>query len=207
MSGRDPARLTAWLESEALASEGLEALVGKPPLVLEIGFGRAELLIALAGARPERAFLGVEVSRKRVAKAARRIERHELANAKVVHATAEYLLERVLPGACVSECWINFPDPWPKKRHWKRRLFQPAFLARLERVLAPGARLYAATDHAGYAEWIDEALRATPGLANAQAPERWSERRPERPATSYEEQWLAEGRRIAYFEYVRRETP
>ena len=205
MSGRDPAPLAAQLESEALAREGLGPLVGPPPLVLEIGFGRAELLIGLAEARPGVPFLGVEVSRKRVFKAARRIERRELSNVKVVHATAEYLLERVLPPASVCECWINFPDPWPKKRHWKRRLFQAPFLERLSGVLAPGAALYAATDHLDYAEWIHEALSAAPGLENRAAPTRWFDQRPERPETSYETQWLAEGRRIAYFEYRRQE--
>lgn len=207
MSGRDPAPLAAQLESEALAREGLESLVGPPPLVLEIGFGRAELLIGLAEARPGVSFLGVEVSRKRVVKAARRIERRELRNAKVVHATAEYLLERVLPRASVCECWINFSDPWPKKRHWKRRLFQAPFLERLSGVLAPGAALHAATDHTGYAEWIHEALSAAPALQNQSASVPWSDQRPERPETSYEAQWLAEGRRIAYFEYRRQESP
>jgi tRNA (guanine-N7-)-methyltransferase len=201
VSDRDPAALAVLVEAELLHERGLAAVLGPPPIVLEIGFGRAELLIDLAARQPERCFLGVEVSRKRVAKAARRVERSELGNVKLVHAPAEYLLERVLPPDVIGECWINFSDPWPKKRHHKRRLFQPAFLALLARVMQPGARLHAATDHAGYAEWIAEALAVTPQLENLAAPAPWSETPPERRVTSYEAQWLAEGRRIAYFEY------
>ncbi len=189
------------VESEALRERGLASVLGPPPVVLEIGFGRAELLIDLAARQPGCRFLGVEVSRKRVAKAARRVERSELANLKLVHAPAEYLLERVLGEDLVGECWINFPDPWPKKRHHKRRLFQPAFLALLSRVMQPGARLHAATDHPGYAEWIAETLAGARQFENLAAPARWLDTPPERCVTSYEAQWLAEGRRIAYFEH------
>ncbi len=203
MSDRDPAALNAIVEAEQLRERGLARVLGSGPVVLEIGFGRAELLVDLAQQRPDASFLGVEVSRKRVAKAGRRVERAELANVRLVHATAEFLLERVLPESCIAECWINFPDPWPKKRHWKRRLFQSGLLAQLVRVLEPGAALHVATDHAGYAEWIDEALAAVSELENRNAPAPWSDKRPARRETGFESQWLAEGRRIAYFEYFR----
>jgi tRNA (guanine-N7-)-methyltransferase len=203
VSDRDPAALVALLETETLRERGPLVCVGPAPLVLEIGFGRAELLIDLATLNPERHYLGVEVSRKRAEKAARRIERLELPNAKVVQAPAEYLLERVLPRACIAECWINFPDPWPKKRHFRRRFFQPEAVARVAGVLEPGAVLHAATDHGGYAEWMADALASCDQLENLHAPARWSEKRPERRLTGYEAEWLAEGRQIAYFDYRR----
>jgi tRNA (guanine-N7-)-methyltransferase len=192
------------LEAEALGEAGLEACFGERPVVLELGFGRAELIQALATADPARGYLGVEVSRKRVAKAARRMGKAGLENVRVVHANAEFVVERALPEASICECWINFSDPWPKKRHFRRRLFQPEFVEGLCVVLAPGAVLHAATDHAGYALWIDDVLRGASRLENLAAPRQWTGSAPARPTTAYEAEWLAEGRRIAYFEYRRR---
>ncbi len=206
MSDRGSAALSAVLETEELRERGPDACIGAPPLVLEIGFGRAELLLDLAEANPGSRYLGVEVSRKRVEKAARRVARRGLPNLRLVHAPAEYLLERVLPPACTAECWVNFPDPWPKKRHFKRRLFQPPFLVLLARVLQPGAPLHTATDHMGYAEWIADVLGGSPDFENPNAPTRWTDRSPPRRETSYEAEWRAQGRSIAYFEYRRRAT-
>jgi tRNA (guanine-N7-)-methyltransferase len=204
VSGPVDAGLSVALEGEALRELGLDACFDGRPVVLEIGFGRAELILALAQADPARGYLGVEVSRKRVAKAARRAEKAGIGNVRLVHSNAEFVVERALPPSSISECWINFSDPWPKKRHFKRRLFQPDFVARLCGVLEPGAPLHVATDHAGYAEWIDEVLAAAPGLENLCGPRRVSDTAPARPVTAYEAEWLAEGRRIAYFEYRRK---
>lgn len=204
MSVRDSAPLDALTTAEALAERGLEGCLGRVPIVLEIGFGRGELLLDLAEARPGEAFLGVEISKKRTVKAARRAAWRGLANVKFVNAPAEYLLGEVLPPGSVAECWINFSDPWPKKRHHKRRLFQSSFVAKLARVLAPGAALHAATDDAAYAQWIHEVLASAPKLENLAAPAPWRDDPPDRRTTAYEAEWLAEGRRIAYFEYRRK---
>ena len=195
--------LTPIVGAEQLRTRGLEACVGPPPVVLEIGFGRAELILELAAAYPERHFLGVEVSRKRVEKSGRRVTARSLRNVKLVHTPAEYLLERVLPDASIAECWINCPDPWPKKRHHRRRLVQPEFVEQLSRVLEPHATLHISTDHQGYAEWIHGVMSKAPGFRNQHAPAPRSETRPPRPETAYEAEWIAEGRSIAYFDYVR----
>jgi len=191
------------LEPEVLRERGLASL-GGPRVALEIGFGRAELLLSMAGRDPDTLFLGVEVSRKRVQKAARRAGRLGLANVRLVNAPAQYLLERVLPAGSIAECWINCPDPWPKRRHHPRRLFQTSLLELLARALAPGAALHASTDDRDYAGWIDAVLAAAPEFENLCAPEPWSKAPPERPATAYETEWLAEGRELVYFEYRRR---
>jgi tRNA (guanine-N7-)-methyltransferase len=191
------------LEAEQLRERGLEDCVGASPVVIEIGFGRAELIMELAAAYPERRFLGVEVSRKRVEKSGRRVAKRQLRNVRLVHAPAEYLLERVLPDASIAECWINCPDPWPKRRHHKRRLVRAEFVLRLARVLELGALLHISTDHRGYAEWIHGVMSELPGFRNLHAPEPWSDSRPARPETAYEAEWIAEGRSIAYFDYVR----
>jgi len=189
------------LEAEELRQRGPLACLGAAEYVLEIGFGRAELILGLARALPEQVFLGVEVSRKRVEKAARRAERMEVSNVRLVHGPAEYLLERVLPAGSVAECWVNCPDPWPKKRHYKRRLLQTPFLTQLAGVLRPMAILHICTDHSGYAEWIHEHISRVPGLENLHAPAPWSAKPPDRPQTAYELEWLAEGRTLGYFEY------
>jgi tRNA (guanine-N7-)-methyltransferase len=203
VSGPHPARLSPLLEGEALRTTGPAVLLGSASLVLEIGFGRGELLMGLAEAHPDRTFLGVEVSRKRAQKVARRIERRGLANCFVLHAPAQYALERLLPPGCVAECWICCPDPWPKKRHHKRRLIQTPFLELLARALAPGATLHVSTDDPGYADWMAEAFAKTRGLENQHAPEHFSRQTPARPATAYEAEWVALGREIAYFDYRR----
>jgi tRNA (guanine-N7-)-methyltransferase len=198
------ALLSPRIEAEELRERGLGPWLGPGSFALEIGFGRGELLIALAREHPERTHIGVEVSRKRVEKVERRVQRAGLSNVKLVHAPAEYLLERVLPAASIAECWINCPDPWPKKRHHRRRFFQPGVVAQLARTLAPGALLHVSTDHAEYAEWIHHAMSSCAELDNLWAPERWSSAPPARPRTAYEEEWIAEGRSLHYFDYASR---
>jgi tRNA (guanine-N7-)-methyltransferase len=193
------------LSAGDLREQGVRARVGTGPLVVEIGFGRAEVLVEMGRASPSLTFLGVEVSRKRVQKAARRVSRAEVGNVWLVHATAEYVLERVLPDASVVECWINFPDPWPKKRHHKRRLIRPAVVMELARVLRPGALLHVATDHSDYARWIADVTDRAEGFVNLHSPRPWSSESPSRPQTGYEAEFLAEGRTIAYLDYRRTE--
>jgi tRNA (guanine-N7-)-methyltransferase len=193
------------VETEALRRDGLAAWLGPPPRVLEIGFGRGELLLASAADQPERSFLGVEVSRKRVEKMARRVVRAELPNLRLVRGRAEDVLEQALSDASFALCWLHCPDPWPKKRHHRRRFFQAGSVAQLARVLEPGARLLASTDDLEYAHWIARVMSAAPEFENLCAPEPWSLRPPaERRATAYEAEWLAEGRSLAYFHYRRR---
>ena len=185
------------VSSEELRERCLAARV-----VLEFGFGRGELLLDLAEAEPARAFVGVEISRKRVEKVAKRAEKRGLANVWLLHAPAEYALERVLPPGCVEECWINCPDPWPKKRHWRRRLIQPLLLERLAAALAPGALLHIATDHVGYRDWIADVMAGQSAFVSLHAAP-WSESRPARRETAYEAEWRAEGRTLSYFDYRR----
>lgn len=198
-----------WRVSVSEARErGWPALFGsdvpKPlPLVLEIGFGRGEFLMAQAEAAPDTPFVGVEVSRKRVLKMARRLAKTPLRNVRLVEATAQEVVQEALPDESIASAWINYPDPWPKKRHFKRRLIQPGFVALLVRRLVEGGALRIATDHPGYAEWIDGVLSATPGLANRYAPDAFRSEVPGRMATAYELEWRAEGRSLHYFEYVR----
>ncbi|HEY8155008.1 MAG TPA: tRNA (guanosine(46)-N7)-methyltransferase TrmB [Myxococcota bacterium] len=190
--------------AEDLGGPGLAKLFEpdlEPPLRLtvDLGFGRGELLLDLAGGDPRAAFLGVEYSHKRVLKLARRLARTPLRNLRLVCATAEAIVEGRLPEGFVHAFWINFPDPWPKKRHHRRRLIQPAFVEQLARRLEPGGTLHVATDHEGYAEAIAEVLAAEPLLENLYAPAAWRAEPPARVATAYELEWRAQGRECRYF--------
>jgi tRNA (guanine-N7-)-methyltransferase len=176
------------------------------PLVVELGFGRGEFLRALAAAAPEVAHLGVERSYRRVLKLARRIARTEERNIRLVEGTAEELVASALAEASVAAFWINFPDPWPKKRHQRRRLVQPPFVALLATRLVPGGEVHAATDHAEYAEQMHAALSAEPLLENAlRVP--FLPEVPGRLCTAYEAMWRAEGRPLHFFTHRRRRAP
>lgn len=172
-------------------------------LVLDLGFGRGEFLIGLATAWPRSAFLGVEVSFKRVLKMARRLARTELNNVRLLEATAEIAIGDLLPERCAEEVWINFPDPWPKKRHRERRLLQPAFVADVRARLREGGVLHVATDHADYAAAIAAVLASAHDLENVYAPEPYRGDVTDRTLTAYERAWRAEGRALFFFGYRR----
>ncbi len=197
---------TDWRVSlEDASADGFAVRFGSDaPPVVEIGFGRGEFLLDLAEQERDQPFLGIEYSAKRVLKLARRLARTELSNVRLVEAPAQDVVADALPDAGVASFWINFPDPWPKKRHFKRRLIQPALVELLCRRLVPGGLLEIATDHDAYAEWIDEILRKAPGLTNLHAPRPWlSEPPPGRKPTAYELEWRSQGRGFHFFSYQR----
>ena len=172
-------------------------------LVVDVGFGRGEFLLALAAAEPDTAFLGVEYSFKRVLKMARRLALTPLVNVRLVDARAENVVDEALAEGHVETFWMNFPDPWPKKRHHRRRLLQPDFVRSVALRLQPDGVLNVATDHSCYAEAIDATLSAEPLLANVYAPERFRRDVPGRTPTAYQREWAAEGRRLHFFCYRR----
>jgi tRNA (guanine-N7-)-methyltransferase len=173
------------------------------PVVVEIGFGRGEFLLAQAAAAHDVAFLGLEVSYKRTLKMARRLARSELANVRVLEAPAEAVVADLLPPRSVRTFWVNFPDPWPKKRHHRRRLVQPPVVALLADRLVPGGLLEIATDHVDYAEQIDDVLRGEANLENVRAPSAFVREVPGRLVTAYEREWRAAGRPLHFFTYRR----
>lgn len=175
-----------------------------PPkrLILDIGFGRGEFLMALARGAPESSFLGIEISFKRALKMARRLARSEVRNVRLVEASAQQVVA-LLPPNSVACCWINFPDPWPKKRHHRRRLIEPSFVGDLAGRLEPEGLIHIATDHCEYAEVAEAVLAAESRLENVYAPERFRSSVPGRQRTAYESEWLAQGRSLRFFSYRR----
>lgn len=129
------------------------------PVQVEIGFGRGRFILAAAEKWTECNWLGIEYSKPCVLLASERSARAELHNVRIVQAAAEDLLRDHVPDACVDAFHVYFPDPWPKKRHHKRRIFQPPFIASMLRTLKPGGHLHVATDYTEYYEKIVPMVR------------------------------------------------
>ena len=140
------------------------------PRTVEIGFGAGDALVALAGGEPARDFLGIEVYPPGVGRLLARCDEAGLENVRVAMADALDVLESWLAPSSVEEVLVWFPDPWPKKRHHKRRLVQPWFAMLVHRVLQPGGRLFLATDWEPYAEHMLEVLEVTPRVLELRGP-------------------------------------
>lgn len=156
------------------------------PLVLEIGFGNGEATWRMARDEPQRNFIGIEVHPPGVGHLLLRLQEHGLDNVRVANTDAVTWLAQRLAPASVDEVRIYFPDPWPKKRHHKRRLVQPPFLAAVARVLTAGGLLHIATDWEPYAEFMLHALSADPHFNNESPGKGYSEKPAWRPETKYE---------------------
>jgi tRNA (guanine-N7-)-methyltransferase len=171
---------------------------------LEIGFGGAEHLVWQARHNPHAGLIGCEVFEDGIVKALAGVEEHSLANVRIADTDAREVL-RWLPRGALARAIILFPDPWPKKRHVKRRLVNRALLDLLADALAPGAELRLATDIGDYARTMLLALKGHPGFAwEAAGPEDWRRRPPDWPPTRYEGKALQEGRRPYYLSFRRR---
>jgi tRNA (guanine-N7-)-methyltransferase len=146
---------------------GPEIFGRSAPLVLEIGSGMGETTAAIAQARPDADFIAVEVHGPGVGSLLNRIEKAKLSNLKVLRHDALEVLEKMIPDASLAAIHLFFPDPWPKKRHHKRRLVQAEFAALAAHKLAPGGVLHAATDWPDYAEHMEAVFSREPLLARA----------------------------------------
>jgi len=173
-----------------------EELFGAPlPLEVELGSGKGGFLLAWAAANPGAGFLGIERAHKYLAMGAARAARAGLANVRFAHTSGEDLLFRCLAPGSVRRVHVYFPDPWPKKRHHKRRFFSAANVARLADVLEEGGALLAKTDHGGYADVIAALLAAEPRLVEAPAEEAFAAL----PPSNYETKYAREARAIHRF--------
>ena len=163
----------------------------RAPTILEIGFGMGETTSLIAQAHPENNYLGIEVHTPGVGSLLKLIAENALGNLRLVQHDAVEVIEHMIAPASLAGAHIFFPDPWPKKRHHKRRLIQPAFVTLLASRLAPGAYLHAATDWQEYAEQILAVFAAEPNLANT-APG-YAPRPDYRPQTKFESRGLKLG--------------
>jgi tRNA (guanine-N7-)-methyltransferase len=195
----------------ALPEDGdllVPALLFDPPpaeIFLEIGFGGGEHLAWQAARHPAAGFLAAEYFITGVASLLGQLRAAGSgAPLRLYIGDARDLLE-CLPDAALDRIFILFPDPWPKRRHHKRRLIQPATVALLARVLKDGGELRFATDDPGYLDWALQRLTAEPALVwQVAGPADWRRRPDDWPATRYEEKALEAGRQPAYLRFRRR---
>jgi tRNA (guanine-N7-)-methyltransferase len=178
-----------------------------PPVTsvrLEIGFGAGEHLEAAAAAAPSVGFLGVEPFLPGVARLAGAVAARGLANVRIVVDDARLVLD-ALPDGSLAAIDVLFPDPWPKARHHKRRIVNPATVARFAALLRPGGVLHCATDDPGYQHWMLAALLAEPRLTwLARSARDWHEPPPGHVETRYERKARAAGRRPLHLRFARR---
>jgi tRNA (guanine-N7-)-methyltransferase len=194
-----------WISDEAVDDPGLDVCEAfddpARPLVVEIGSGIGEATASLAAARPSCNVLAFEVWRPGVAQTFLRLEEQGVENVRMISVDAVWSMEHLIAEEQVAELWTFFPDPWPKKRHHRRRLVGPAFAHVAATRLEPGGLWRLATDWPEYAEQMVEVLDAEPLLENAHdgpAP-RWDER----PVTRFERRGLRAGRPITDLTYRR----
>lgn len=182
-----------------------DALFGRTAgRVVEIGFGNGEQLVFAAENEPGRDFIGIEVHGPGVGRALNAAAAQSLGNVRIYQHDAVEVLGHDIAPASLDEIRIYFPDPWHKKRHHKRRLIQPAFVALLCSRLKPGGLLHLATDWQDYAEHMWEVLDAEPQLVNDAGPRGFLPRPPWRRETHFEARGLKLGHGVWDLLYRRR---
>lgn len=164
------------------------------PLVVEIGFGNGTALAWMAANERNKNFIGIEVHEPGVGRLLRTLEAEDLGNVRVAMCDAVEVLRNQAPNGSIDEMRIYFPDPWPKKRHHKRRLVQPDFLELVAARMRPGGLLHLATDWRPYAEWMLEQIRPFRQFENLGNP--FAERPGWRPRTHFEERGARKGHEI-----------
>ncbi len=171
---------------------GPDSLFGREaPLVLEVGFGDGQFLSHLGRMHPEWNLLGAEISLGSVWRTYRRMKRDGIEHVRLYKGNAGFIVRDVVAKGALSRVYVNFPDPWPRKKQWKNRLLQPDFFRTLQSRLAAGGRLELTTDHPGYFEYaLEAAARSTCFTTEQGTP-------PEAALqTKYARKWLDQGKPI-----------
>ncbi|HEX7605498.1 MAG TPA: tRNA (guanosine(46)-N7)-methyltransferase TrmB [Usitatibacter sp.] len=163
-------------------------------VIAEVGFGMGETTASIAAQNPANDYLAIEVHSPGVGSLLRQIDAGGLANIRIVQHDAVEVMRDMVPAASLAAIHVFFPDPWPKKRHHKRRLLQPAFVELAASRLAAGGLLHVATDWQEYAQEVLAVLRATPGLENTA--EGFADRPAWRPETKFERRGLKLGHAV-----------
>ncbi len=162
----------------------LEAIYGRSaPIEVDLGCGDGSFLVQMAAANPSRDFLGIERLLQRVRKARRKIAERELTNARVLRIETSYAVQQMLPADSVAQFHLMFPDPWPKRRHWRRRIVTEEFLTSVHRALAPHGGLRIATDQIGYFREIERLIGQAKQFVVSTDPE------PLRPPSTFEKRF------------------
>ena len=174
---------------------------------LEIGFGGAEHLLHRALENPDTGFIGVEPFLNGIAKAMVGIEKSSLTNIRLHHGDVWQFLEKI-PDTSIAHIDILYPDPWPKPRHYKRRLIKQDLITEFHRILKPGKELHFASDIPSYIDWALARILKHGGFAwSAESAADWQTPYNGWPSTRYEAKALREGRTPHYFTFIRQDAP
>jgi len=163
------------------------------PVEVEIGTGKGTFLLARAEARPEVNFLGIEWARQYCLYAADRFRRHGLTNVRMIRADAARFFRNCVPAESLLRVHVYFPDPWPKRRHHRRRLIQPGFIEHVRRTLRLGGELLIVTDHLDYFQHIHRVLEEATTLLSVPFPV-MADRTGELVGSNFERKYIAQGR-------------
>ncbi|SEP13907.1 tRNA (guanosine(46)-N7)-methyltransferase TrmB [Aquisalimonas asiatica] len=174
------------------------------PVVLEVGFGNGESLATMAAAHPERDYIGVEVHRPGIGRLLNLVEQQGLENVRVIDHDGVEVMKHQIPPASLAGIQLYFPDPWPKKRHHKRRIVQPDWVALAASRLEPGGWLHMATDWENYALHMHEVMEASTAFDNAHGAGCFAPGPGERPRTKFEERGARKGHGVWDLVYRRR---
>ncbi len=182
-------------EKRLLEGERPAEIFGPGPLCLEIGCGLGDFVVELAARHPEKTFLAIDIYNKGCLKTCAKAEAAGLGNIRVMRMEARWLLSRHLPLERLSAVYINCPDPWPKKRHRRRRLVNAAFLASLLPHMRPDGEFFFASDFHDYALDVADAVDALPGWESCLDPP-CTEHLPGYPLSKYMRRFLEKGEPI-----------
>ncbi len=175
------------------------------PILLEIGFGNGRFLANLALERPDAGIIGIEISSPSIKKAQFLIEELKHRNVRIVRAPAQLTVWILFEIGSIEGVYINFPDPWPKSKHHKRRLISEQFLQLLAARMAEGAHLDIATDHPEYAVWISERLNQSP-FFSSRLRSTYIQFEPDRIPTKYEQKAITENSECFFFKWKRNQV-
>jgi tRNA (guanine-N7-)-methyltransferase len=164
----------------------------RAPRFLEIGFGMGTSLIKMAEDNPDNDYLGIEVHRPGVGSVLLKADEKKLQNLKLINHDAVAVLKQAIPENSLDGIYLFFPDPWPKKKHHKRRIVQHSFVEQVHRCLKPGGILHMATDWEDYALSMLQVMTGVTGFSNTAGAERYAARG-QRPETKYERRGLRLG--------------
>ena len=173
------------------------------PIKLEIGFGMGNFLIEMAAKEPASNFIGIDFYHKGIRKLMTRIKNLQLENIRVVYGDIRSKISILFKDRELNTIYINFPDPWPKKRHIKRRLIKPEFIKQLAQKLSLEGTAYLATDSESYAHEMLEYFNAETLFQNLNSQQGFLKERINLPKTKYEKNFINAGEKIFYLEYMR----
>lgn len=171
------------------------------PVEVEIGFGNGKFIAGMAMRKPESNHLGIEIYNEGIRKLLSRLELENIPNVRVMKGEAIAMIPRLFRKEEIAAMYVNFPDPWPKKRHRRRRLVREAFVELMSEYLKPGGIVHMATDFTDYGEQMMEVFSNSQEFINLAGAGQFMEKDPDRITTRYEERFLKLGQPIYYLAF------